>query len=422
MIKNFHIIIIKKRTLILSLACFFCCILFINICAAYLQKKDPSIITNANSDYVIIAANDLGMHCYQSDYAAFLILPPGNNLCVQVFHKEGNEVKLVNSGIEIYYNVIDNTTSADKINFWEYAKDYGYDILPNIGITGNGMSGKMKLSEDKKYYIATAIPVTPYNDGSTELNPYQLAKIWITDNTTGKELASVDNIVVPVSDEMDCYICHGKENTSLNILKAHDDLSGTHLAAELEQGNRYKCSTCHEDNILDDPGKPGVLSLSEAMHGFHAGKAYLSDVEPVCYSCHPGPITQCYRGIMSIEGIGCINPECHGDMSTIAQSLAEGREAWLQEPDCSSCHNDKYEVNPNTLYRNSYLINNINPEMNDKILCTSCHNGPHAEWKSKNPIDNLLPLHLQGLSDFIKKCSVCHEENQTGTVHGLNPK
>ncbi len=33
----------------------------------------------ADPPYVILAANDLGMHCIQSDYSKFMILPPGNN-------------------------------------------------------------------------------------------------------------------------------------------------------------------------------------------------------------------------------------------------------------------------------------------------------------------------------------------------------
>jgi hypothetical protein len=151
-----------------------------------------------SSKYVILAANDLGMHCYQPDYSKFLILPPGNNLKLQVFLTEGKEAKLINSGIEVSYQIMNNTTSADKINFWKYSKDYGYNVAPDIGVTGNGLTGKMILSKDGLYYEATAIPITPFNDKSTELNPYQLAIFRVTDSKTGKELAKIDNVVVPV--------------------------------------------------------------------------------------------------------------------------------------------------------------------------------------------------------------------------------
>jgi len=373
-----------------------------------------------NTQYIILANNDLGMHCYQSDYSGFLLLPPGNTLKVQVFRSDGAEAKLVNSNIEVSYQIIDNTTSADKINFWEYAKDYGYDVAPNIGITGNGMSGKMRLSKDRNYYEVTAIPVTPYNDGSTELNPYQLAMIKVTSIQTGQELASINDVVVPVSDEMNCNICHGTTNTDLNILKAHDKLSQTHLVTELAAGNRQKCSDCHQDNILGAPGKADTLPLSQAMHGFHAGKMSFSKIKPNCYSCHPGPVSQCYRGIMYLSDISCDNSDCHGTMANIAKTQAAGRPAWLQEPNCSNCHEAKYGVNSGQLYRNSYLLNNENEEMNGFLLCESCHNSPHAEWKSSNVKDNLLPERLLGYPSFINKCEVCHKG--TGVIHQSIPK
>lgn len=382
------------------------------------STKDQPLMTQQNTSYVILATNDLGMHCYRSDFSAFMILPPANNIRVQVFLNEGKVAKLINSGIDVSYKIIDNTTSADKINFWEYAKDYGYDIEPNIGITGNGLSGKMKLSEDGNFYEVTAIPITPYNDGSTELNPYQLAVITITDSDSGIELASVDNVVVPVSDEMLCSNCHGTVNTSLDILKAHDRLSKTKLVADLNAGKRYKCSECHKDNILKAPGKPDVLSLSQAMHGFHADKMAQSDTDPECYSCHPGPISKCYRSVMASKGITCVNSECHGDMKHVASTLAEGREAWFQEPNCANCHDGKFSVNTDKLYSSSYLLNHSNPAMNGFILCESCHNSTHAEWKSQNPIDNLLPTSILGYPSYINKCSVCH--TGTGVIHEIS--
>ncbi|MGE4486010.1 MAG: hypothetical protein AB7C97_12970 [Oscillospiraceae bacterium] len=417
MIRRFYIIVMKKNV-ILTASCFLVCIGLICFSKNVLLRSTPASLPQQNSEYVILAVNDLGMHCYQPDYSGFLILPPGNNLKVQVFRNDGESAELINSGIEVSYQIIDNTYSAGKINFWEYAADYGYDVEPDIGITGNGLSGVMELSDDGKYYEATAIPVTPYNDGSAELNPYQLAVIRITDVNTGRELAKIDDVVVPVSDEMECGICHGESDTDLNILQVHDELSGTRLADDLALGKRYKCSDCHQDNILGMPGEPDVLPLSQAIHGFHADKMAESDIEPECYSCHPGPVTKCYRGVMSNE-VSCVNSECHGNMYNVAGTQAEGRQAWLQEPDCGVCHGDLYAVNTDTLYRDSYLINNENYEMNGIILCESCHNGPHAEWKSTNPTDNLLPKRLLGYPSFINRCTVCHED--TGVIHQKLP-
>lgn len=413
--KEFCIKIIKGKSIIFAIICSLACLGFIIVIINVYAENDLITVQKQNSNYVILAVNDLGMHCYQRDFSNFLILPPGNNLRVQVVRNNGKEAELVNSGIEVSYRMIENSTSADKINFWEYTKNYGYDVAPDVGITGNTLSGKMELSTNGLYYEATAIPVTPYNDGSTKLNPYQLASVIITDKKSGSVLAMINDVVIPVSNEMECGICHGSADTDMDILKSHDELSGTLLVSDLEKGIRYKCSDCHKDNILTEPGKTGVLPLSQAIHGFHAGKMTQSDLQNKCYSCHPGPVSQCYRGIMYADGINCADSKCHGDMYNIAQTQAQGRQAWLEEPDCSNCHEDKYGVNTNKLYSNSYLLNNENDEMNGFILCISCHNGPHAEWKSTNQLDNMLPKRLLGYSSYINKCTVCH--NGTGIIH-----
>lgn len=415
MVKKVSFIIIKKKSLIYSLIGAAICLAAIFVCVNVFSSEFQTVIGQNDSGYVILAMNDSGMHCYQKDYSSFLILPPGNTLKVQVIQNNFETAQLINSGIEVSYEIIDNTTSADKTNFWNYAKDYGYDVAPNIGITGNSLKGVFKLSSDGKYYEAAAIPITPYNDGSTELNPLQLARIKVVDNNTGKLLVMAENIVVPVSDEMQCSACHGTTDTDLNILKVHDKLSETSLVKDLNDGKRYRCGDCHKDNALGLPGNADVLPFSQAMHGFHADKMGESSITPVCYSCHPGPVTQCYRGRMLQDGITCDNEKCHGNIANLASTQASGRQAWLQEPDCGACHGTAYAANQNMLYRNSYLLNAPGDEMNDILLCESCHNSPHAEWKSSQDKDNLLPISLQGYANYLKKCSVCHEGQ--GKVH-----
>lgn len=415
--KEIHFIVIKRKKLFLTGICFLSCMGVIFLFLKFYSAKSQPAMSQGDLKYVILATCTLGMHCYQSDYSSYFILPPGNTLRAQIFLNSNDKATLVNSGIDVSYQIIDNTTSADKTNFWDYSMDYGYDIEPNIGITGNGLSGEMELSEDGNYYEATAIPVTAYNDGSSELNPYQLAIITVTDKSTGQELAKVDSVVVPASDEMLCSTCHGIEKTGRNILEAHDKYSNTNLVEDLDYGIRHKCSDCHADIAMGEQGREDVPSLSQAMHGFHADKMGLTNITPKCYSCHPGPVTQCYRGAMARNGISCVNARCHGDMNTIATSIEQGREPWLQEPNCGNCHGSRFNVNENLLYSSSYLVNNANDDMNGFILCLSCHNGAHAEWISLNPKDNLLPTQLLGYPDYINKCSVCHEGS--GRIHDI---
>lgn len=200
--KSIHFILLKKKSLIIAASALLCVAVLLAL--ALCTGHSVQTIASGGEEYVIFSMNDLGMHCMQEDYSSFLILPPANTLKVQVFKKGKNSSKLITKGITVRYEMIDNTSSADKNNFWKYAKDYGYDVPPDVGITGNRLSGVCTLSKDKKYFEATAIPVTPYNDGSSKPNPYQLAKITVTDEKTGKVLVQTANTVIPVSTDIDC--------------------------------------------------------------------------------------------------------------------------------------------------------------------------------------------------------------------------
>ena len=66
--------------------------------------------------YQVIAWNDLGMHCYDSDFSIFSILPPYNSLWAQVI-RTGPNPELVSSGVTVSYRFENNTYSAGKTNF-----------------------------------------------------------------------------------------------------------------------------------------------------------------------------------------------------------------------------------------------------------------------------------------------------------------
>ncbi len=371
--------------------------------------------------YAVFAVNDLGMHCYQRSYAGFMILPPANNLKVQIFRKGAEEARLVTTGVRVTYRILDNTRSSNKTDFWRYASSYGFmGLKPNVGITGNGLSGRMKLAAGKRYWEATAIPITPYTDNLT-FNPLQVARVTVRNARTGTVIAVQPKVVVPVSDEMRCDLCHGPFDTAGNILQAHDAANATTLYADLQAGTRHACSECHKDNALGAPGVPGVRPLSQVVHGFHADKMGVPAVAALgtpCYACHPGAITKCLRGRMAQVGFTCTSAGCHGDMTQVAdsQGAPTNREAWLDEPTCGGCHGATYAENPGQLYRNSYLTNG--PEgMNGKLIqCESCHGSPHAEWRSTKSIDNQVPMQLQGAATFIKRCSACHGD-ASGRIH-----
>jgi hypothetical protein len=368
--------------------------------------------------YAVMAVNDLGMHCYQRSYAGFMVLPPANFVRVQIFRHGGEGAALVSSGIKVTYRVLNNTYSAGKTDFWDYAQYYGFPGLKkNVGITGNRLTGRMKWSVAEKAWIADAIPITPYTD-SLVFQPLQYGSITVRSLKTGRVIARQPKFVIPVSDEMRCDYCHGPVDTAQNILQAHDTNEGTHLLTDLTVGGTpHACSECHADNAIGAPGN-GALPLSQAMHGWHADKMTMTTVTPDCYACHPGAQTKCLRGRMASAGFTCIDAGCHGDMAKVAdsQGAPTNRQAWLQEPTCKGCHGATYAENASTLYRKSFLMNG--PEgMNGRIRCESCHGSPHAEWPSSSARDNQEPLYLQGKATFIKRCDTCHG-GESGGIHG----
>jgi len=386
---------------------------------ALTKSYGTQAIPAANMQYVILAWNDLGMHCDQDDYSYFGVLPPFNTLHAQVIRR-GEDASLANNGIIVTYRFPKKTNSALHTNFWTYAPQFGWNVPTNVGITGTRLAGRMKRDAKGLGWVAEGIPITPYDDDGT-WNPYGTAIIAVRDGAG--TLLQTANVVAPVSTEMLCSNCHGTTNPQLDILEKHDALSATTLVADQAQGIVHLCAECHADNAIGAAGKPGVPNLSLAMHNFHKDKMTATSVaagmKSPCYNCHPGLKTQCLRGIMMKAGKTCIN--CHGGMTAMATSIQNGRQPWLEEPRCGACHDAKHAENANTLYRNSVLTNAVDGDMKNIFYCEACHNSTHAEWTTKNvtanvngvlktlnAADSAIPRKFQGDNYWIWNCTVCH--------------
>lgn len=374
----------------------------IALTAAILIAVGLGLTTNdahvsAVGEYKILAWNDLGMHCYNRDFADLAVLPPYNTLWVQVV-KAGDPPTLVTSGITVEYSYADNTYSVGKTNFWSYDKAlFGVDLPPNVGLKGKGLSGTMDLSGD--HFVAEGIPVTEFSDSApTTPQPYQLATVVVKDAATGAVLAN-QKVVTPVSSEMRCDKCHsdngeaapnnptGKVET--NILQLHDEEEKTNL-----MGSRpVLCANCHGSNALGAPGVAGIKNLSNAMHSKHSDKS--PNTLSGCYNCHPGPQTKCLRDVMSTnEGMTCIS--CHGSMTTVASNP----NPWLNEPRCDTCHDSGKYNQDQSLYRFS--------KEHGGLYCEACHDSTHAIAPSREANDAIKFVALQGHNGPLGECSVCH--------------
>jgi len=361
--------------------------------------------------YILLGWNDLGMHCYNRNFEDLAVLPPYNTIWAQVI-KRGDPPQIVTQNIQVEFSFPDNTYSVGKSNFWDYDLAlFGVDLPDNVGLTGFGLAGDMKAAVD--HFIADGIPLTEFNDASLVIRqPYQLAEL-IAKDTGGKVLAT-NTIVAPVSTEMHCEYCHfdggvesiatGKVET--NILTLHDQKHQTEYPlgheGPLMSRRPILCAECHASNALGAPGVSELPNLSNAMHGNHAGES--PDTLEGCYSCHPGPQTQCLRDVMAQQyNLNCIN--CHGGMEQISQNP----NPWLQEPRCDNCHTDPQYAQDQALYRFS--------KGHHGIYCEACHDSTHAIAPSREEKDAIKFINLQGYAGTLEKCTTCHLTKPEGEIH-----
>ncbi len=387
------------------------------------QSADPA--APAQPNWVVLAWNDLGMHCYNRDFKDLAVLPPYNNLWAQVI-KVGDPPQIETADVSVSYSFPDNTYSVGKSNFWDYDLAlFGIQLAPNTGLTGKGLAGQMDQKTD--HFTAEGIPLTEFRDSApTEPYPYQLATVIARDSTNTNELARTIT-VAPVSTEMHCDYCHsdgqrehistGKVET--NILTLHDKENADEYPAgfgKLMDHRPVLCATCHASNALGAAGKPGIPNLSKAMHSKHAGvddggddlaaAGNTATAQNFCYNCHPGPATQCLRDVMSSRGMTCT--DCHGTMQQIAQNPTP----WLKEPRCDGCHKDPRYAQDQPLYRNS--------TGHGGVRCAGCHDSPHAIAQSSQPNDAIKFIAWQGHAGTLDTCTVCHATNPTEPgPHGL---
>ena len=346
------------------------------------------------TDVVVVGYNDLGMHCMNDDFSELLILPPFNTLHAQVIDRSESDPHIIKENLTVRYSIPGNTHSADKTNFWKHADAlFGVTLPPDVGLTGNGLSGRMFATENDDWNV-TGIPITPLDDNG-RLNPYPLALIT-AHLPNGQEIGRTQ-AVVPVSQELSCNLCHQTPGISAerDILIAHDRLHGTSLA----DNTPVLCAQCHADNALGLPGDPNLSNLSLAIHGSHASRLAGLNLAVSCYACHPGVRTQCQRDVHFLAGMTC--HDCHGSETDVANPA---RNPWVDQPRCGDCHQrEGFEFEePGKLFRES--------RGHKGIMCMTCHGSPHAVTPTTTQADNAQALRLQGNTGVLNDCSVCHRE------------
>jgi hypothetical protein len=462
----------------------------------------------------ILGWNNLGMHCMDSDYSVFSILPPYNTIDAQLI--VSGKLVTNGSGYTVTYQAVAdpdgsiNQTSAGKGNWLEFtpllygavAADQGLPFpgpdsfwMPGTNNTPQGMLFDAGLD----WFYAYGVPITPYDDAGNK-NPYPMMRL-IARNGGGTAIATND-IVLPVSDEMDCRACHAsgtqadaepaagwvwsdnpERDFRLNILRLHDEgnFAGHHdvyvsaLAARgfnpqglyrgvVADGKPVLCAVCHASEALGSGSYSNIPPLTTSIHSKHATvmdpEVNLpldhSDNRSSCYRCHPGSATKCLRGAMggAIASDGSMSMQCqscHGNLSHVGRA---GRQGWLEEPNCQSCHTGTATSNNGQIrYASSFTDTNtwiervaVNQTFATKsntpaagislyrfsaghggLQCSACHGSTHAEFPATHRNDNVRNEKIQGHAGVIVECTSCHTSmsvNPTtarGGPHGMHP-
>ncbi len=420
----------------------------------------------------ILSWNNLGMHCMDSDYSVFSILPPYNTIESQLI--VGGKLVTNGVGYSVTYQAVAdpggsfNATAMGKGNYYTYAKAlFGANLAPEGGLAGWNMPGVSNtpqamlfeqtnhpaagVATPVNWFRAEGIPISPYDDAHVK-NPYPLMRL-IAHNGGGTPVATND-IVLPVSDEMDCRACHAsgtqaaaqpaagwlwdglqERDFRLNILRLHDEhqfarhgaLYTAALAARgfnpqglyrgvVADNQPVLCAACHASEALGAPSYGTIPQLTTSVHAFHA---HVSDPilnttldnsanRQACYRCHPGSTTKCLRGAMggAIATDGSMEMQCqscHGNMSAVG---ATNRVGWFMEPNCQSCHTGTATSNNGQIrYTSSFETNGL-PRVPVNTTFATTPNTPAGG----------LSLYRFSYGHGGLQCSACH-----GSTHAEFP-
>jgi mono/diheme cytochrome c family protein len=420
--------------------------------------------------YVLVAWSRMGMHLLTDCDAQWSLSPPGATLYAQLIRR-GETPEIVTDQVALHYRTDEkHSKPSGKTDFWKYAKSlYGKPIGEDMGVSGTPLTGTMKVDENLMAFVTKDLPLVPY-PRTGGFNPYPLVEIEAREPGSGRVIAST-RVSVPVSTELGCRNCHGgpwrvdrkagiSKTTAEDVLTVHDRINKTRLKKEADQGRPVRCQSCHGDGLRGDAGRPELLNLSAAVHGFHA--LYLTQRgEDACNACHPGDprgATQMLRGIHNDLGMTCVN--CHGPMEDHALGLLKAeadagkqkagrlialirpgqsgtsaqvpaREPWVNQPDCLHCHvefeaPDTDETMPQQ--RTASGEDLFGARSGDAgILCGTCHGSPHALYPASNPYDPdrdvIAPRQYQQSPYPLgsnRNCKACHTVDMEEEIHHPN--
>lgn len=416
--------------------------------------KNPDPPFDATDDYVLLAFGVQGF--FQSS--------PGGLPWQVDMPEKLIEAQLVKRGL------IPQVVTNDIKITWELEGQYN---SAEGGPTFAQKSGKMSRSAPARHFFATIEAKLPAA-GQEYLNPYPVLSIRAQNSATGETLAE-SATVLGISPGFGCAHCHS--DPGYGLLALHDKKNDTALEAQARSGDTVSCKSCHMDLFVNEEGQaePGfTLGFSAAIHGWHAqflqGKG-----QEACLSCHlglatpqkaesPRPKQLFMRDIHLVRGLNCTT--CHGPVEDHALALLKAenkagqelaaprmqrlyprrvesiedinpRLAWVQEPDCTGCHNFKAKpkiksssgFNKWSTGHDGAGLFSHRASRSGTMRCISCHGAPHALYPARNPLspdrDNIAPLQYQEHARTLGgagNCAMCHTRRPPVSGHHPMPE
>ena len=379
-------------------------------------------VAGGNRDVIVLASNDLGMHCACPGAQYMLLLPPFNTLRAQVIERDVNNqrsgtplVLADPNDIRVEYNIVENDDDFLKTQDTYYPTwikmmpryGFGPAIDPADGkiqgLTGSKLAGEM-AAEPEGWWEAVGVPAFPDESnasttqqkimidplGGPDRNPYLTGNIKVYEQASGALLAQT-NITVPVSFG-GCCDCHldlaentpgyGRDPESsfalMGFLHARD--SGINFAdpavlnpdkeTEILEGEPVtpgpvRCSVCHWDPAMGESAAPGGYVNATTGDPLPTSQYSFSDV---LHRWH-------------VENPIVTAPPYDPDLAT----------------NCYQCHPSN-EVN---CYRGQHINQTIGQD-NHAVWCTDCHGDLYqrvAEGQMQDPWSEAT----------LPKCGDCHQ-------------
>lgn len=445
--------------------------------------------------YVLVAWSGQGMRQITDAEPAWTLSPPGSTLRAHLLRR-GTGMQMVTEGVTLTWQrdvepppvaqplaVADSSRTPAR----QAATTPASRPLEGARSGTPQRSGELKLVQGTTLYEAADIPLLPYVEGrcgpgaagrpmgAEGFNPYPTVTVQARD-ASGALLAAT-RCVLPVSTEVGCRNCHGgpwkvgdvagiSPATAADVLEVHDRINGTDLTGQATSGVTVVCRSCHTSDGGADTaggktpsGKPAPLSMSAAMHGWHA--VYMGGRgADACNSCHPSApdgATRFWRDYHVTKALDCTR--CHGVMEDHALSLLRReqeagkpvagrlmaaippvavktieeiapRTPWVNLPDCTGCHDFMKKPRSSTASAFNKWTSDataLYAERTDDttmLRCPACHGAPHAVYPARNPLgrdrDNIVPMQYQRQARALGasgNCAVCHGETPEVSMH-----